>query len=254
VASQALIGTQLTINGTNLPIHTTDVITFGPVICNTDFNISTNTSVVCDLADTITSGEWTVVYVSEHGLLPNEINTTIAVPVSVTAVFPSVDVNFLGGDIMTITGTSFGYDASNITAVWSDGTVCSVKGAAMSSIICINARFTTNATSEQTLTLIVNGVNDTTLSVNLLSQTQGCMSLTPSSASPVLKSEIVVALNSDYSTAMVATDFTAVLFSYNDTTYERELYVMSVDDSAKTLTVKFPGAESGLYYLQVSSI
>jgi hypothetical protein len=80
------------------------------------------------------------------------------------------------------------------------------------------------------------------------------MSLTPNNASPVLKSEIVVALNSAYTTTMVATDFTAVLFSYNDTTYERELYVMSVDDSAKSLTIKFPGAESGLYYLQVSSV
>jgi hypothetical protein len=148
VSTQTLSDTQLTITGTSLPLATTDVITFGPVLCITDYVQSTNTSVVCDLADTITSGDWVVVYLSEHGFIPNEIITTIDVPVNVTAVSPSTDVNFLGGDVMTITGTSFGYDVSNITAVWSDGTVCTVTSALMDSITCTNGRFTSSATNE----------------------------------------------------------------------------------------------------------
>lgn len=52
---------------------------------------------------------------------------------------------------------------------------------------------------------------------------------------------------------MNASDFTAVLHSNDDEEYTRELYIMSVDDSAKTILVKFPGAESGSYYIVLSS-
>jgi len=86
-----------------------------------------------------------------------------------------------------------------------------------------------------------------------LSAAEGTGGLTPSSASPVLKTEITVQLATNYPETMVVDDFTVMLYSYNDTTYERELYVMRADDSTKTLVVKFPGAESGLYYMQVIS-
>lgn len=45
-----------------------------------------------------------------------------------------------------------------------------------------------------------------------------------------------------------------MLFCPDDDEYERELYVMSVDDAAKSLTIKFPGAPSGTYQLQLSSV
>jgi 4-aminobutyrate aminotransferase-like enzyme len=51
----------------------------------------------------------------------------------------------------------------------------------------------------------------------------------------------------------VATDFTAMIYSHNDTAYEKEMYVMSVDDSAKTVKVKFSGAVSNSYYIQLAS-
>jgi len=44
-----------------------------------------------------------------------------------------------------------------------------------------------------------------------------------------------------------------VLYSLDDVDFERELYVMSVDDSAKTVKVKFPGALSGEYFIQLQS-
>ena len=74
----------------------------------------------------------------------------------------------------------------------------------------------------------------------------------PSSVSPVLRTELTVFLN--YPDTMVAEDFTAVLFSNDDEEFERNLYVMSADDSQKTLTIKFPGAPSGSYYLVISSV
>ena len=66
--------------------------------------------------------------------------------------------------------------------------------------------------------------------------------------SPVLASVLTVSLESSYPQTLTSTsEFTATLISQADPTITRELYVMSVDDSTKTLTIKFPGADSGLY-------
>ena len=57
-------------------------------------------------------------------------------------------------------------------------------------------------------------------------------------------------LESTYPETLSSPDeFTATLISQEDPTFTRELYVMSVDDSAKLLEIKFPGAESGMYYI-----
>lgn len=79
------------------------------------------------------------------------------------------------------------------------------------------------------------------------------MRLEPSSASPVLATELLVYLDSAYPETLDVNDFNATLYSNDDEEYERVLYVMSVDDSAKSIKIKFPGAESGSYYLQLSS-
>ena len=46
-----------------------------------------------------------------------------------------------------------------------------------------------------------------------------------------------------------ATDFTATLLNKDDAADTKALFVMAVDASAKTVTVKFPGANSGSYYI-----
>jgi hypothetical protein len=51
-------------------------------------------------------------------LIPNEIYDDIVVPVSVSAISPATDINFMGGSEMTITGDNFGYDASAITVTY----------------------------------------------------------------------------------------------------------------------------------------
>ena len=66
-------------------------------------------------------------------------------PIAVSAVTPNTDINYLGGDIMTITGDNFGYNISAISVVYADGTLCNVRTATMTAITCENARFTTGA-------------------------------------------------------------------------------------------------------------
>ena len=61
---------------------------------------------------------------------------------------------------------------------------------------------------------------------------------------------LTVTLEATYPETLVsAEDFSATLISQEDPTITRELYVMSVDDATKSLQIKFPGADSGMYNL-----
>lgn len=173
----------------------------------------------------------------------------------VTSVEPATLVNYIGGGEMTIFGDSFGYDASDISVTYSDGTICKVKSADMTSVTCVNRKFlVASKGTTLSLTITVNGESDSSLSIEMAGDAVSTMRLEPSSANPVLKTEINVFLSSSYPEVLVAADFNATLYSNTDDEYERVLYVMSADDSAKSLKVKFPGAESGSYYLQLSSV
>jgi hypothetical protein len=83
---------------------------------------------------------------------------------------------------------------------------------------------------------------------------QQSVSLVPASASPVLKTELTIYLASDYAETLNASDFTATLLNQNDTTYSKNLYIMSVNDTNKSIKVKFPGAVSGEYLIKLSSV
>lgn len=74
--------------------------------------------------------------------------------------------------------------------------------------------------------------------------------VSPSSVSPVLTTDLTVTLPSDYPGDMNSReDFTCKLVEVANTTNSRDLYVMSIDATAKTVKIKFTGALSGLYFL-----
>jgi len=77
--------------------------------------------------------------------------------------------------------------------------------------------------------------------------------VSPVSVSPVLSSELIVTLQSTYPYALAVADFNAKLVLKSNPAVTRPLYVMSVDNTAKTVKIKFPGAESGTYYVQLQS-
>lgn len=65
---------------------------------------------------------------------------------------------------------------------------------------------------------------------------------------PVIAAVLTVTLESTYPETLTSTDeFSATLVSADDPEFSRELYVMSVNDADKSLTIKFPGADSGNY-------
>lgn len=59
-----------------------------------------------------------------NGLTENEITEPIAIAIDVTSVTPSTDINFLGGDILTIAGDNFGFNSSAVEIVFEDDTQC----------------------------------------------------------------------------------------------------------------------------------
>ena len=69
----------------------------------------------------------------------------------------------------------------------------------------------------------------------------------------MLKTTLTITLASNYPTVLKVADLKATLLSDTNATFTKDLYIMSVDDAAKTVKVKFGGANSGLYYIQLSS-
>lgn len=124
----------------------------------------------------------------------------------------------------------------------------------MTLITCVNRRFTADAERTQDVMIEINGVGESQVSITLIEQAEVSVEIVPNSASPVLKSELTVYLDPNYPNTLVREDFEAILFSNDDLEFERPLYVMSVDDEEKSLKIKFPGAVSGSYWIQLSAI
>jgi hypothetical protein len=76
-------------------------------------------------------------------------------------------------------------------------------------------------------------------------------SISPSSVSPVLKTDIIVQLDTTFPFALNANDFTINATDQNNSTNIRYLKVVSVDDAAKSFVAKFGGAWSGKYDVSV---
>lgn len=171
-----------------------------------------------------------------------------------TSVSPTTDLNYLGGDILTITGSNFGTDISKVSVTTTDATICNVTSVSSSSITCEKAAFSTVTTDAQNLNVVVNSVTDSSLTVTQVASVPVPSNLSPQSVSPVLKTTIVVTLPSDYAGTVSVSEFTVqLLMDDTDKTYVKDLYIMSADSSAKTLTVKFGGAVSGAYRLRAVS-
>jgi hypothetical protein len=89
--------------------------------------------------------------------------------------------------------------------------------------------------------------------VQLLATKQSGVSISPTSVSPVIATNLTVTLETGYPETLDAAHFTAKLIDSTNSTKTRALYIVSVDDAAKTIKIKFPGADSGTYYVQVES-
>ena len=168
------------------------------------------------------------------------------------SISPSTDINYLGGDILLINGVNFGYNASAVQIQFEDRTSCTVTSCVMEQIQCQVERMTDEVSSAPGITISVNGVADYSFRLSLVGAVKTTDRIVPNSVSPVLKSEIDIYLSSSYTDKLVAENFVVTATSDDFPDYTRQLYVMSVDQDTNSIKIKFPGAYSGTYHLQVS--
>lgn len=103
-------------------------------------------------------------------------------------------------------------------------------------------------------TITVNGVtltNTNSLKVTTQATINTATAISPTSASPVLKTPLTVTFDNTFGATLVASDFTIVLTSTTDSKKFYPVNVVSVDDSAKTIKLMFGGATSGTYSITI---
>ena len=158
---------------------------------------------------------------------------------------------------MTISGTNFPreFKTNTVVITFSDdqSTTCEPMTSSPTELVCLTSAFD-DASSGLSLTMTV-VINDVTvandLSVTMMGEVQSGMTLTPASASPVLKTKIVIALESGFPHTLAKEDFTVNATSSTNDTYIKFMNVVEVDDAAKTITTMFGGAHSGTYYISI---
>lgn len=116
----------LTVTGTALPTTGVTVI-FGGVTCaNSPAPTYTETQIQCTLANAPRAGSIKVEVRTSQGLIPVASGVTaVTVPLVVSAVSPT-NINPMGGNTLTITGSGFPIDKSFVTVALSDGAKCAV--------------------------------------------------------------------------------------------------------------------------------
>jgi len=245
VSAQSLVGNEITITGTGLPVSDAS-IKFGPTPCS--ISTSTDTELLCTLEENHVAGEWISKVFTDSGVLATDIATPIAVSHQVDSITPNSGINYLGGDLLTVSGNNFGTDVNAVAVTFADSTSCIIKSCEMTQITCKTSRFSDDVSSSVAVTVSINNVDDSSLMVDMKTTVAQSLSLSPSSASPVLKTELTVQLSDEF-TDIYAANFTAYLYKDDDAEFEKELFVMSADQSDNTLVLKFGGAPSGDYHI-----
>jgi hypothetical protein len=123
--------------------------------------------------------------------------------------------------------------------------------------VCVTDSFdkTTDVGSTISLGVEVNGllaVNTPTLLIG--GSYTSAVSISPSSVSPVLKQTLTIQLASDFPHTLQKQDFQASITSKAASDYTKLMNVVSVDDTAKSIQVKYGGAWSNDYFVNLNHV
>lgn len=114
-------------------------------------------------------------------------------------------------------------------------------------LVCLTEAFDSVASADATLGMEII-INDKTVSQTLSPTSrdvvQSGSNLNPSSVNPVLKTKIEIQLDTNFPYTLTKEDFSVNATSISNSSYIRYMNVVEVDDSAKTITCMFGGAES----------
>jgi hypothetical protein len=170
---------------------------------------------------------------------------------------PLTELNIIGADNITITGLNFPRDLSlsTVSIKFKDpaATTCVPVKSSSTSLVCLTDSFDlSNSGNVYGMTIVINGQTvSNSLSFTLKTAIKSGITITPPSASPVLKSKLVINLENDFPFTLDRDSFTVNATKQGNSSVIAYMNVIAVDDSAKTLTVMFGGAYSGVYDVSI---
>jgi hypothetical protein len=252
---------KLVLTGTDLPTAVEDIqdVIFAKSKCTVDSTTLSATNLECTLEREPTCGSYLPILNSKLGRIPNDAALVEqVVSCTITGSSPTTDLNLLGGDNITLSGTNFPHDlrTSNVVITFDDAqsTTCEPQISATGELVCLTAAFDAAAStgSSHGLVVTINGQSITNSeSFAIRSSIQSSITISPNSVSPVLKTPITITLESTFAHSLVKEDFTVNATLSTNSTVVKYLRVVSVDDTAKTLLCMFGGAESGVYDITI---
>ena len=109
--------------GSSIPTTNTKV-TLGGVIC--DIESQNGSTTVCTLRTGAPAGSHHAKLISDLGLIPN-VATAIDIALVVSSVTPDSNLNYLGGDVLTLSGSGFSSDISIVSVIVDDTNECLIS-------------------------------------------------------------------------------------------------------------------------------
>jgi hypothetical protein len=199
------------------------------------------------------------VITSIYGIIPNDAALEgKQVDCTVSDIIPNTDLNLLGSDNITLSGTNFPteLDSNTVEISFSDdqATKCVAQSSSSTTLVCLTSEFDKTLSSGKSLTLSIK-INElevsSTASFTMKSEIKSGLSIIPTSVSPVLKTKIEIQIDDNFPFTLAREDFSVNVTKSDDSTKMKQLNVVAVDDSTKTLTVMFGGAYSGTYLMNI---
>jgi hypothetical protein len=172
----------------------------------------------------------------------------IEIKCTITGVAPLKDMNVLGGDMITFTGTNLPHQVkeNDLTITFSNelATKCKPESSKSTSLKCKTEAFDKAAdlAKEYTATFKINGVtvDISTFKFQIKGVNKIIKSITPASVSPVLRTRITIVLDSDFPNKLSSIDDLEVnVTSKSAPSDVKQVAVVEVDDSAKSFIIKF---------------
>lgn len=196
----------------------------------------------------------------KHGLVNNSHNISAqTIECTIDSVHPTTQLNLLGGDNLTITGTqlpwALGKSYVNIKFNDSQSTPCVPQESSSNKLICLTKPFDQTVSAGALVGANIEINNKTVnnwLAMTTMTNTKSGMYLSPSSANPTLKTKINITLEADFPYTLNNRSHLSVnATNITNPDYFRQMNVIGVDDSTKTMTVMFGGAYSGDYQISI---
>jgi hypothetical protein len=225
--------------------------------CIVDASSLTSSGLTCTLNQNPTCGQNVPYIYSTQGLVNNTASLTpVTTQCTAVSVWPTTDLNLLGEDNITISGSNFPYEIElstvNVSFNDANNTPCKPQWSNSSHLVCLTSGFYQPNGQSIGLTININGLAvSNSLSFSTMSDTKSGMALIPSTASPVLKSKVNITLDPTFPYVLEKSDFSVNATNISNPEYFRQMNVIAVDDANKVISVMFGGAYSGDYRISV---